>query len=109
ASFRIQHLNVTAERIKETQKKTKDDEILQMLVKVIQKGWPEKKEQVPVEIREYWHYRDELSVNNDTGASCNVISCQTLQKVTGEKNARLKPSQVELKCFGGEILKPKGE
>ncbi|GLV46580.1 hypothetical protein CBL_21312, partial [Carabus blaptoides fortunei] len=51
----------------------------------------------------------EIICQLDTGASCNVISSQTLQKVTGEKNARLKPSQVELKCFGGEILKPKGE
>ncbi|GLV33312.1 hypothetical protein CBL_11751, partial [Carabus blaptoides fortunei] len=51
----------------------------------------------------------EIICQLDTGASCNVISRQTLQKVTGEKNARLKPSQVELKCFGGEILKPKGE
>lgn len=59
-----QHLNVTTERIKEIQKNTEDDEILQILTKIIQKGWPEKKEQVPVEIWEYWHYREELSVNN---------------------------------------------
>ncbi|GLV21279.1 hypothetical protein CBL_21445, partial [Carabus blaptoides fortunei] len=60
-----QHLNVTAERIKETQ----------MLVKVIQKGWPEKKEQVPVEIREYWHYRDELSPHMSSEIRDKVAKC----------------------------------
>ncbi|GLV40082.1 hypothetical protein CBL_02967 [Carabus blaptoides fortunei] len=31
------------------------------------------------------------------------------KKITGQKNARLKPSQVQLKFFAGEILKSKRE
>ena len=31
----------------------------------ILQGWPKTKSKVPIEIEDYWHYRDKLSVYND--------------------------------------------
>ena len=40
---------------------TKRDPELQQLHKVVMNGWPQTKEQTPIEIRPYWNYRDEIS------------------------------------------------
>ena len=37
---------------------------LQQLAQIIKKGWPEDKQQVPATVREFWPYRDELSVHD---------------------------------------------
>ena len=44
--------------------KTKQDEILPDLQKVILSGWPEKRSQVPTKLQEVWNYRDELTVGH---------------------------------------------
>ena len=41
-----------------------EDTALQVLKTTILTGWPETKEEVPMIIREYWAYRDELTVQN---------------------------------------------
>ena len=41
-----------------------EDTALQVLKTTILTGWPETKEEVPVITREYWAYRDELTVQN---------------------------------------------
>ena len=41
---------------------TKGDEVLSILQKVIVEGWPETRNQAPAQVREYWNFRDELSV-----------------------------------------------
>ena len=38
---------------------------LQSLIGVILSGWPERKEDTPVCIREYWPIKEELTVQND--------------------------------------------
>ncbi len=40
---------------------TKRDPELQQLHKVVMNGWPQTKEETPVETRPYWNYRDEIS------------------------------------------------
>lgn len=57
-------LNVTKKRLQEVRRQTQHDEALQTLKSIILTGWPEQKEEVPVNIREYWHYRDELTVQD---------------------------------------------
>ena len=54
-------LNVTHTRLGQIQQHTAQDTVLQVLKSNILTGWPETKEEVPVIIREYWTYRDELS------------------------------------------------
>ncbi|KAJ8879240.1 hypothetical protein PR048_019846 [Dryococelus australis] len=39
---------------------------LQALATTIKEGWPERNSDAPERVREYWHYRDELNVYDDT-------------------------------------------
>ena len=57
-------LRVTDDRLRQIQQQTVEDTALQVLKTTILTGWPETKEEVPVIIREYWAYRDELTVQN---------------------------------------------
>ncbi|KAL9964865.1 hypothetical protein ACROYT_G028567 [Oculina patagonica] len=57
-------LKVTDSRLKQIQQQTVQDTTLQVLKSTILSGWPETKEEVPVIIREYWAYRDELTAQN---------------------------------------------
>ena len=57
-------LKVTPERLDQLQCCTGQDEALQTLKTTILTGWPEQREQVPINIREYWAYREELTVHN---------------------------------------------
>ena len=60
----IQALKVSPERLEQLQRCTGQDESLQVLKTTILSGWPAQKDQAPVNIREYWNYRDELSIHN---------------------------------------------
>ena len=60
----MQALKVTPERLEQLQRCTGQDDTLQILKTTILTGWPLQKEQAPIKIREYWSYRDELTVHN---------------------------------------------
>ena len=62
----MQALKVTPERFEQLQRCTGQDKALQTLKTTVLTGWPMQKEQVPVNIREYWSYRKELTVHNGT-------------------------------------------
>ena len=51
----------TQEQIKSA---TKGDPVMQTLTSTILLGWPETKGEVPVGIRDYWNFRDELTVQD---------------------------------------------
>ena len=57
-------LKITPERLEQLQRSTGQDDTLQTLRTTILTGWPMQKEEVPFKIREYWSYRDELTVHN---------------------------------------------
>ena len=57
-------LKVTDDRLRQIQQQTVEDTALQVLKTTILTGWPETIEEAPVIIREYWAYRDELTVQN---------------------------------------------
>ena len=59
-----QALKVMPERVDQLQRSTSHDDTSQVLKTTIPTGWPIQKDQVPIKIREYWSYRDELSVHN---------------------------------------------
>lgn len=59
------HLTVIRERLADFQQKTKVDPILQGLKETIELGWPERREAVPSEIRAFYSYRDELTVQGE--------------------------------------------
>ena len=60
-----EHLAVTKERLADFQQKTRDDAILQQLKQTIELGWPERREAVPSQIRAFYSYRDELTVQDE--------------------------------------------
>lgn len=57
-------LFVTDTRLNSIKRETATDTALQTLMNVTRDGWPDNKTNVPICIREYWPYRDELSTQN---------------------------------------------
>ena len=53
-------LAVSDERYEEFQRETKTDPELQAVLTLVKSGWPDMKNQVPVEARPYWTFRDEV-------------------------------------------------
>ena len=51
-------IKVSSERLPQLQKATEQDPIIQTLKTTILIGCPERREEVPVQIREYWNYRE---------------------------------------------------
>ncbi|XP_035664891.1 uncharacterized protein K02A2.6-like [Branchiostoma floridae] len=43
---------------------TQQDEVMRELMKTIKKGWPENKTQLKKEVRDYWTFRDEVSMHD---------------------------------------------
>ena len=60
----LNSVNISLERLAQLQKATEQDPIMQTLKTTILVGWPEHREQTPVHIREYWNYREELTLHS---------------------------------------------
>ncbi|XP_014676736.1 PREDICTED: uncharacterized protein K02A2.6-like [Priapulus caudatus] len=52
------------QRQHELRKATQSDSELQALESVILSGWPERQNELPTTLRQYWSYRDELSIQD---------------------------------------------
>ena len=57
-------IKIRSERLPQLQKAIEQDPVMQTLKTTILIGWPERREEVPVQIREYWNYREELTLHN---------------------------------------------
>ena len=57
-------LKISSEGLSKLQKATEQDHVMQILKNTILMGWPEQREEVPMQIREYWNYREELTIHN---------------------------------------------
>ena len=60
---------VTDKRLEEIREKTIYDSTLKQLSDIVLNGWPNERQKCPQEVRDYWNYRDELSVINGVGVS----------------------------------------
>ena len=60
----FEHIKVSSERLDQIQKLTASDPVLATLKSTILTGWPETRDQVPLNIREYWNYREEITLHN---------------------------------------------
>lgn len=58
------YLNVTSQRLAQIIQYTETDDHLQALKSTVLEGWPELRGQTPIAVREYWAFRDEISVQN---------------------------------------------
>ena len=56
------YLNANEDRCISIAEETDKDENLVMLKNAIIKGWPEKRDECPLNLRSFWNYRDELSI-----------------------------------------------
>ena len=52
-------IKISIERLPQLQKATEQDPVMQTLKTTILIGRPERREEVPLQIREYWNYREE--------------------------------------------------
>ena len=57
-------VKITSERLSQLQKATEQDPVMQALKSTILIGWPDTKEQVPLTVRDYWNFREELTLHN---------------------------------------------
>ncbi|KAK3716424.1 hypothetical protein QZH41_000491 [Actinostola sp. cb2023] len=57
-------VKISSERLAQLQKATEQDPVMQTLKTTILIGWPAQRDEVPVHVREFWHFRDELTLHN---------------------------------------------
>jgi len=57
-------VKITSERLAQLQKVTKQDPVMQTLKSTILMGWPDTREQVPISIRDYWNFHEDLTLHN---------------------------------------------
>lgn len=58
------YMNLSGSSQEQIRKATQCDSTLQCLASTILLGWPEVKTEVPIQIRQFWSFRDELVVHN---------------------------------------------
>ena len=56
------YLAISDPTLAELKKETARDAVLQELIAIVQKGWPEKRSSAPIAVRPYYHLRSELTV-----------------------------------------------
>ena len=78
-----QSRSVSDERIEEIKRETDKDQYLQKIKNSIQTGSPLKRRQVPLQIRCYWSYREELSEINGPiyNGECIMIPTSLQKKI----------------------------
>ena len=59
----VKNLPYSDEKLEDIKLATKNDSTLTSVIVQVHRGWPEHKREIPIEIREYWTHRDELSIN----------------------------------------------
>ena len=57
-------VKISSESLPRLQKTMDEDPVLQTLKNTILVGWPDPKEEVPLSVREYWNFREELTLHN---------------------------------------------
>ena len=57
-------VKITSERVVQLQKATEQDPVMPTLKSTILVGWPDTREQVPLSIREYWNFCEDLTLHN---------------------------------------------
>ena len=57
-------VKITSERLAQLQKATEQDPVMQTLKSTILVEWPDTRKQVPISIRDYWKFREDLTLHN---------------------------------------------
>jgi hypothetical protein len=57
----LHRIPVSTDKLEKIREETSKDPTMMVLLTVIRRGWPQSRQQTPVEIHEFWNYRDEMS------------------------------------------------
>ena len=57
----LHRMPVSANKMEKIREETSKDPTMMILLNMIHRGWPQSRRQTPVEIHEFWNYRDEMS------------------------------------------------
>ncbi|XP_033727655.1 uncharacterized protein K02A2.6-like [Pecten maximus] len=60
----LNSLPVSAEKLSEIKLATKEDSEMRTIMEMVKDGWPEERSALPLNIRTYWPYRDEIIVSD---------------------------------------------
>ena len=60
--LRVDHVQFSTDKVQKLKQETMMDPVLNKLSEIIVMGWPETIKELPLEVRQYWSFRDELSV-----------------------------------------------
>ena len=62
--LRVDLVQFSPRKIDQLQQATRQDKILNALMELIVTGWPSTVKELPPDLRQYWSYRDELTIND---------------------------------------------
>lgn len=62
--LQVDHVQFSTHKISDVHSLTRAEPVLNQLIEMIIQGWPDTLREVPTDLREYWSFRDELSVEN---------------------------------------------
>ena len=57
----LHRMSVSTNKMEKIREETSKDPTMMILLNMIHRGWPQSRRQTPVEIHEFWNYRDEMS------------------------------------------------
>jgi hypothetical protein len=60
----LHRMPVSTNKMEKIREETSKDPTMMILLNAIRRGWPQTRRQTPVEIHEFWNYRDEMSEND---------------------------------------------
>ena len=111
-----QTIFVSDERLERIREETKKDVTLQTLMNVTLTGWPDSKTSLPLCIREYWPYRDEMTAQDGWAYRGNrIVISQTLRtEILYDEPTwatwaySTPPVQLKTLCFGRECTHKTG-
>ena len=66
-------MQFSSDKLSQLQQETKKDNDLSTLRDFIVDGWPDSMKEIPTQLRQYWSYREELSVENGMLLKCERI------------------------------------
>jgi transposase InsO family protein len=57
----LHRIPVSTDKLEKIREETSKDPTMMVLLTLIRRGWPQSRQQTPIEIHEFWNYRDEMS------------------------------------------------
>ena len=73
AEMDIEPNRITSENMQQIKQETAKDSVLASLCDVVASGWPAERKETPEHLRQYWSFRDEISVYDGVAYRCHQV------------------------------------